>query len=268
MFLRFLKSVVVCWLAVGGFSGAQARELRVCADPDNLPFSNVRQQGFENHIARIVARDLGVELKYEWQRMGRGFVREYVDKSRCDVLIGIPVGYRAVLATAPYYRSSYVFVTRRGARFQPSSLDDPRLRALKIGVQAVDEEYAPPAGALARRGMQSSLVGFYSVGRHASDIVRAVLDGRIDVAIVWGPIAGYAARKFPKQLELRSVTPQMDPPALPLTFEIAMGVKKENESLRAELDEVLRRHRGEIQRILRRYGVPELELISQEGAAN
>src|SRR4051794_22648100 len=87
--------------------------IRVCADPDNLPFSNREMQGFENRIAEMLARDLNVSIQYVWQRMGRNFVAEYLDKSRCDLLIGIPTAYRAVLTTRAYYRSTYVFVTPR-----------------------------------------------------------------------------------------------------------------------------------------------------------
>ena len=275
MSFRFLESLLIIAAllfcaskaTLGATSGSDSGELRVCADPDNLPFSNIRQEGFENRIAELIARDLNLHLSYVWQRMGRGFVREYLNKSRCDVLIGIPVRYGPVATTAPYYRSSYVFVTRKHGKLHPASLDDPILRESKIGIQAVDEEYTPPAQALARRGMQNSLVGFYGVGAHAADVVRAVAARKVDLAVVWGPTAGYAARRF-RELEVRLVTPEMDPPGLPLTFEIAMGVRKGNDALRRELDTALQRHRPEIQRILSSYGVPQLELISRTQADN
>src|SRR5437763_1694152 len=107
----FLRFALV--LSLSGSMWAQTRELRVCADPDNMPFSNTREQGFENRIAEIVASELHAHLAYVWQRMGRGFVREYMDKSKCDLLVGIPTNYRPLLTTSPYYRSSYVFVYRR-----------------------------------------------------------------------------------------------------------------------------------------------------------
>ena len=111
---------------------AQTRELRVCADPNNMPFSSREQTGFENRIAALVARNLNAHLTFVWQRMGRGFVREYLDKGQCDLLIGIPTNYRPVLTTSPYYRSTYVFVDRQpGIR----SLDPSALHGLKIGVQ-------------------------------------------------------------------------------------------------------------------------------------
>jgi mxaJ protein len=117
---------------------ANNSELHVCADPDNVPFSSRDKTGFENRIAALVARDLNARLTFVWQRMGRGFVREYIDKGQCDLLVGIPTNYRPLLTTRPYYRSTYVFVSRRE---EPpiSSLDSSTLRGLKIGVQALQE---------------------------------------------------------------------------------------------------------------------------------
>lgn len=239
-----------------------ARDLRVCADPDNLPFSNIKQQGFENRIAELLARDMHANLQYVWQRMGRGFVREYINKGECDLLVGIPAQYRPMLTTSPYYRSSYVFVTRRDRSFKPVSLNDPSLHQMKIGVQALEEEYTPPATALARRGMQSEIVGFDTIDDPDS-IIRAVADAKVDTAIVWGPQAGYFAQKYPNQLQLTPVTPEVDPPGLPFTFAISMGVRKGNTTLRDELERFLRTHKPEIQAILRDYGVPQLELAPQ-----
>src|SRR5437588_886165 len=162
----------------------QMRGYRVCADPDNLPFSNRKQQGFENRIADLLARDRHARLIYVWQRMGRGFVREYFGKPRCDLVIGIPDKYNQLLTTRPYYRSSYVFVSRRNARRHPASLNDSALRQMRVGVQILDDDYAPPATALARRGMQANLVGFETKGGDAPSIVRAVADRKVDTAIV------------------------------------------------------------------------------------
>jgi mxaJ protein len=248
-------------------SFAQARDLRVCADPDNLPFSNRNQQGFENKIADIVARDLNSKLVFVWQRMGRGFVREYLNASRCDLLIGIPSDFKPVLTTTPYYRSTYVFVTRRKAQLKLTSLDDPALRNLKIGVQVLDEDYTPPATALARRGLQNEIVGFDSTGKDADSIVRAVADGKVDTAIVWGPLAGYFARNFRGSLELTPVSPQIDPPRLPFTFAISMGVRKGNTALHSELETVLKKQRSAIDEILHNYGVPMLPLVA-DGSRN
>src|SRR5438445_6170804 len=125
--LKFFAGLSVLIIAVG--LNAQTRELRVCADPNNMPFSSRYQTGFENRIAELVARDLNARLSFVWQRMGRGFVREYLNKSQCDLLIGIPTNYRPVLTMSPYYRSTYPFVSRQA---EPSpSLTSPALRGLK-----------------------------------------------------------------------------------------------------------------------------------------
>jgi mxaJ protein len=261
---RFLR-LVAGFVLVG--SGAlvlgETRELRVCADPNNLPFSNTRQQGFENRIAELLAKDLDARLKYVWQRMGRGFVREYLDKSQCDLLIGIPTGYRAVLTTAPYYRSTYVFLSRRDGGPQINSFNSPQLHEVrKIGVQVLDEEYTPPGEALARRGLQAAIVGFDTLGDDADSIVRAVAQQQVEVAVVWGPLAGYFARRYGDKLSLTPVDPEVDPPGLPFTFAISMGVRKGNVELRDELQGFLIRHQGEVQEILTEYGVPQLPLVA------
>jgi mxaJ protein len=264
MFSRSLKLIVSVGLLILIFPVlGEARDLRVCADPNNMPFSNMKQQGFENRIAAIVAKDLGANLIYVWQRMGRGFVREYLDKSRCDLLIGIPSNFRPVLTTAPYYRSSYMFVSRRAQTLElAGGFDSPDLRRLKIGVQVLEEEYAPPGEALARRGLQAAIVGFDTTGDGAESIVRAVARREVDIAVVWGPLAGYFARRFPGSLTLTPVEPEVDPPGLPFTFAISMGVRKGNLALRDELERVLTKRQPEIRNILNEYQVPQIPLVS------
>ncbi len=233
--------------------------LRVCADPANLPFSNRQQQGFENRIAELVARDMHARLSYQWQRMGRGFVREYLSSGRCDMVVGIPANYAQMLTTRPYYRSTYVFVSRRSARVQPASFNDPELHTMKVGVQVLDDDYAPPAHALARRGMQANIVGFETTGADAPSIIRAVANKKVDTAVVWGPLAGYFAKQYPGKLTLTPVQPEVDPPGLPFTFAISMGVRKGNKQLRDKLQHFLDHHQREVESILRRYGVPLIE---------
>jgi mxaJ protein len=259
------RSFFRCWavILIASSSFATTSQLRVCADPDNLPFSNRQQQGFENHIAELLAADMHARLSYVWQRMGRGFVREYLTKQRCDLLIGIPVNYPQLLVTRPYYRSTYVFVSRRKAPKVPANLNDPELHSMRIGVQVLDDDYAPPARALARRSMQANIVGFETAGEEASSIVDAVAHRKIDLAIVWGPFAGYFAQRYPGALRIVPVQPEVDPPGLPFTFAISMGVRKGNDALRQRLESFLERRRNAIQTILRRYGVPEVSDTSQ-----
>jgi mxaJ protein len=230
-----------------------------------MPFSSRDQTGFENRIAAVVARDLNARLTFVWQRMGRGFVREYLDNAQCDLLIGIPTNYRAVLTTSPYYRSTYVFVSSQD---EPSpSLSSSALRGLKIGVQVLDEQYTPPGEALVRRGLQAAIVGFNTIGDGADSIVRAVADQKVDIAIVWGPLAGYFAKEFAHELKVTPVEPEIDAPGLPFTFEISMGVRKGNLALRDQLQKVLLGRGSDIRAILDEYGVPQLPLTSAHGVA-
>ncbi len=266
--LKFVAGFLLLVSAVG--ADAQTRELRVCADPDNIPFSSRDQTGFENRIAALVAHDLDARLIFVWQRMGRGFVRAYLDNGQCDLLVGIPQNYRPVLSTRPYYRSTYVFVDRPGEPAIPS-LDSSALHGLKIGVQVVEEEYTPPGEALARRGLQAAIVGFDTTGDGAASIVRAVADHKVDLAIVWGPLAGYFARKAGQQLRITPVEPEVDPPGLPFTFAISMGVRKGNLALRDQLEKILSQRAPDIRAILDEYGVPQLPLATprdSDGVAN
>ena len=240
--------------------------LRACADPNNLPFSNERGEGFENRIAELLARDLGAKLEYVWWAQRRGYVRNTLGEGACDVLLGVPEGFERALTTAPYYRSTYVFLSQRARRYSIRSFDDPRLRDLRIGVQMVGDDYAntPPAHALARRGIARNVVGYTLYGDYRDPnpparIVEAVSRGDVDVAVVWGPLAGYFAKRGRVPLELVPVSPRVDPPQLPLTFAIALGVRPGNVALRDSLQQVLDRRRPEIRRILDSFGVPQVD---------
>lgn len=263
MYSRCLNlSCVVLLCAAAAFgSGAP---LKVCADPDNLPFSNRQAQGFDNKIAELLAKDLGKQIAFVWQRAGRGFVRENLNKGVCDALVGIPARFPPVLATAPYYSSSYVFVSRKSRNLNISSFDDPRLRTLKIGVQVLDDDYAPPGRALGRRQLAGNIVGFDATGDESAEIIRAVARGKIDVAVVWGPLAGYYAAKLKTPLQLTPVEPAIDPPALPFRFAMAVGVRKSDGKLRDQLDVALLRSHAQIERILRAYSVPQFQTTTAQ----
>ena len=140
---------------------AGARELRVCADPNNLPYSNARGEGFENRIVELIAKDLGADVRYTWWAQRRGFLRNTLLANECDVVAGVASSMGMLGTTYPYYRSSYVFVSRADRRLDVHSLDDPRLKQWTIGVQLVGDDGAntPPAHALARRGAPLHVVG-------------------------------------------------------------------------------------------------------------
>ena len=241
--------------------------LRVCSDPNNLPFSNQKLEGFENKIAELVARDLGAaKVTYYWFAQRRGFVRNTLNAKKCDVIMGVPSSFELALTTRPYYRSAYVFVTRRDRKLDIDSLDDPRLRTLKIGVQMIGDDYAssPPAHALANRGMTRNVVGYSVYGDYREDspprrIVEAVAKREVDLSAVWGPTAGYFAKKSPVPLAVTPFTPEIDLPFLPFVFDISMAVRREDTALKEKLDRILANRRNEIAKILREYGVPRLD---------
>jgi quinoprotein dehydrogenase-associated probable ABC transporter substrate-binding protein len=228
-----------------------------------LPFSNERQEGFENRLARLIADELHAKLEYIWWAERRGFLRSTLNAGRCDLVMGMPPGAGGVLTSRPYYRSSYVFVSRRDRNLGIKSLDDPALHRLKIGVQLVGDDYAntPPVHALARRGIVDNIEGFRVVGDYAEPnpparIIDAVAKDDVDLAIAWGPLAGYFAKHSPVPLDLTPVTPAVDPPGLTFVFDIALAVRKGDTSLLQKLDSVLDRRKPAIDSILNLYGVP------------
>jgi mxaJ protein len=240
--------------------------LRVCADPNNMPFSNERGEGFENRIAEMVGRELGVPVAYTWWAQRRGFVRNTLKACDCDLVVGVPAGFEMALTTRPYYRSSYVFVSRADRHLAIHSLDDPRLRTLRIGVEMIGDDFSnsPPAHALTRRRIVENVRGYtvygdYTKANPPSRIVDAVASGEIDVAVAWGPMAAYFAAREPVALDVEPVEPKVDVPFLPLTFEIAMGVRREDGAFKDQLDEILKRLQPEIDRLLDEYRVPRVE---------
>lgn len=246
------------FLSSGPAGGAELKDLRVCGDPDNLPYSNQRLEGFENKIADLLARDLGASLSYFWWPHQRGLVKNTLQAGNCDILIGIPKGYDLVLWTKPYYRTGYVIAYPKGRGYQVASLDDPILKRLRIGVHF----NTPPFEALGERGIRDNLVEYslffdYRVAdasQRPAKVMDDLYQGAIDVAMVWGPMAGYSAKQH-KSSSLVLV-PLEDSGHIPMTFEISMGVKKGNKDLKAVLEAALDRRQAEIRKILEDYGVP------------
>jgi mxaJ protein len=261
--MRIVPALLLLLTAAPALSAQLSRGvLRVCADPNNLPYSNERREGFENKLAELVAKALGARVEYTWWAQRRGYVRNTLRAGKCDVLMGVPTGFELVLVTRPYYRSTYTFVSRRASP-RVTSLDDPALRRLRVGVQMIGDDFAnsPPAAALTRRGIVRNVKGFTVYGDYRepdppSRIVRAVEHREVDVAIVWGPLAGYFAKRSTVPLRIDPVSPEIDLPYLPFVFDIAMGVRRGETAFRDQLDDVLRRRKGEIDRLLDSYGVP------------
>jgi mxaJ protein len=262
MFFAFRSALLVLAIACASAS-APARDLRVCADPDNLPFADRDEAGFENRIAQLVADEMGASLRYAWLPLRRGFLRKTMDSGLCDVFIGVPRNFDRVLTTRPYYRSSYVFVDGPAAR-GVDSFDDARLAGLRIGVQLIGNDLAAtPAGhALTMHGYTENVRGYtiYGDGPAPQRMIAAVAGGALDTAVVWGPQAGYFAAKSVPPLELRVARQPIGLEGVPFEFEIAMGVRRGDVALRDELDAILGRRRVDIDAILARYAVPRTDL--------
>jgi mxaJ protein len=237
--------------------------LRVCADPNNLPFSNAAGEGFENRIAELIGSELQQPVEYRWWAQRRGYVRNTLNAHDCDLVLGTAAGMEMLATTRPYYRSTYVFVTRADRALNIRSFDDPRLKALRIGVQLVGDDgvNTPPVHALENRGVKGNLIGYTVYGDYrqphpASRIVDAVAKGDVDVAVVWGPLAGYFARQSRVPLEVVPVSPKLDLPYLPFVFDIAMGVRRGDSTFKSRIESVIERRRPSIDSILAVYGVP------------
>jgi len=255
--------LVLGGLALPEQAHAADRELRVCADPNNLPFSNQQGEGFENRIAELVADELAAELSYVWWAQRRGFIRNTLAAGACDLVIGVPAGYEPVETTAAYYRSAYVYVYRADRRLGLRSMRDPRLRDLRIGVHLIGDDGAnpPPAHALGEQGIVDNVVGYMIYGDYQEPnpparIIEAVARGDLDVAAVWGPLGGYFAKRAAVPLEAVAITDTAAFAPLRFEFAIAMGVRKGDLAFRDELNAIIERRREDIQALLDAYGVP------------
>ncbi|WP_274423698.1 substrate-binding domain-containing protein [Chelativorans sp. YIM 93263] len=259
----FAGSIATLGAVLTHGAAADTRELRVCSDPNNLPFSNEKGEGFENRIAELIAEDFGAELSYTWWAQRRGFVRNTLNAGDCDVIMGVPAGYELVETTKPYYRSTYVYVYREESGLDLHSISDPRLKELKIGVHLIGDDGAntPPAHALGNQGIVDNVSGYMIYGDYREPnpparIIDAVASGKLDVAAVWGPLGGYFATRAPVTMRAVPITDTEDASSLRFDFSIAMGVGKDDQALREELNDFLQRRQDDVRAVLEEYGVP------------
>jgi mxaJ protein len=233
-----------------------ARELKVCAEPNNMPFSNDRSEGFENKIAALVASDMGASVKFVWAYQWRGFVRKGLNAGLCDVIPGVPASLERIEATNPYYMASYAFV--QPANSAPvTTFDDRRLKDFKIGVQLVGNDAAntPPMNELAHRGITGGLRGYMVIGDWSKPdpllpIVAGVAHRDVDIAVVWGPIADYYAALQSPPLRVTHID---DLPTM--SFPISMGVRKTDKALANAISRSLERRKDDIAKILAEYHI-------------
>jgi len=254
-------------------AGAQlaAEKLKVCADPNNLPFSNRAEEGFENKLARLWAREAGVELEYTWFPQRRGFERNTLNAEdsehggyKCDVIVGVPAGYDLALTTRPYYRSTYALVYVAGRKLsvtnaqQLADLPAAERAALKIGVFTP----GPAAEWLARRGLYDQMVPYSALDGDPDAypgkiIENELLAGDLDAAILFGPIAGYfAARAAPEKV---AVVPLRSEPGIQFEFAMAAGVRFGERAARAELEDLMTRTAAQTAALLAEYHIPVVD---------
>ena len=259
---RFAACIVLGLAATSAL--ASMPPLRVCADGGNLPFSNTQQQGFENALAHIVAHDLHRDIQFLWLPQQAEQVEKAMRVLNCDMVMGTSAPSPQMVLSAPYYRSSYVFVSRRDRGIEIDSLADTRLANYRIGAHVIGgaDATVPPAQELARRGLVRNIVG-YSIYGHpteanpSSELIRAVARGEVDLAVAWGPMAGYFAKT--SDVPLR-ITPICNPdPAMPVAFNISMGVRRGDDLMLEQVNRIIARRRKEIRGLLASYGVPLLD---------
>ncbi|HKN29965.1 MAG TPA: substrate-binding domain-containing protein [Roseiarcus sp.] len=232
---------------------------RACADPRNLPFSNEAGEGFENKIAELFARKLGKSVAYTFYPGATGFIRNTLNAHRCDVVLGIAQGDDIVQPTNAYYRTSYVAAYRKGGPLEGlDSLSNPRLKTARIGVVAG----TPPATFLAVNGLLGQIKSYALVVDTRFDSpTREMMDdldrGEIDVALLWGPIAGYYALKAKTPTTVAPLLKEQNGPRM--IYRIVMGVRHSDQNWKRSLNKLISENKSEIDAILRTYGVPLLD---------
>ncbi|MDR7037243.1 MULTISPECIES: rare earth element methanol dehydrogenase accessory protein XoxJ [Methylobacterium] len=267
---RLLAATLALLLGSAGARDAAAQHLpdlvttdvlRVCGDPGNMPFSQRKEDGFENKIAAIVADELKVKLRYYWLTQGPGFVRNTLGTGLCDLIIGSASGAELVQNTNPYYRSAYTLVSRKGDLAGVTRLDDPKLKGKAIGVIAG----TPPVSRMGDLGLVSVMKAYapYQLDpsrKHqtvAAEVIADLAEKKLDAAILWGPAAGWLAKQSGVEMDVVPLLQEPDRPAL--TFRISMGVRHEENDWKRTLNTILRKRRADIEQVLREYQVPLLQ---------
>lgn len=271
MWKRTAIAAALALFAGAGAAGAQSTGLgasvelvdqdvlRVCADPHNMPFSNEKEEGFEQALAKLLAPKLGRKsVSFTYFPQATGFVRMTLAARKCDIIMGYPQGDELVQNTNHYYRTAYAMVFKPGQGLDGvTSLDDPRLKGKRIGLVAG----TPPATNVAAAGLMGDVKPYQlmvdtRIKSSAEDMIRDLETGEIDVALLWGPMAGYYARKAAQPL---TVTPLVNEKHGRMAYRITMGVRPADQQWKRQLNRVIRENQKEINALLLSYGVPLLD---------
>ena len=240
---------------------ADRNALKVCADPNNLPFSNQKGEGFENKIAELMGAALGVKVEYTWFPQIIGFARNTLQAHLCDLVIGTVAGDDVMQTTNPYYFTTYVMIYRSDKGLTLTGLDDPRLASLRLGVVSA----TPPSDLLVRHDLMAHAKPYQlTVDTRAEspthEMVKDIMDGTIDVGFLWGPIAGYYRKHG--ELPLTLVPLKDEPGAARMKYHIAMGVRGNEPEWRRRVNAVILKQQPKMTAILRDYGIP---LLNEQG---
>ena len=257
--IRYCLAVGLALVLVSAPAFAAKKTLRVCADPDYMPFSNASGEGFENKIAELLAKSMGRKLEYAWgSERGRGgfleFLARTLDAKKCDVVIDIPYGNQDELTTDPYYASSYVFVFKKSKRYNIESMDSSVLHKLKIGF----EQDTPPEDGLKIRDLIFDATPFHvgdRKGESPAVMLQAVRDGKIDVMITWEPAIGYFLKNYPELEVARVPNDRATGSPEQYMFSMAMAVRKDDTALQQKLNKVIAKHKSGIKAILNEYNI-------------
>jgi quinoprotein dehydrogenase-associated probable ABC transporter substrate-binding protein len=233
--------------------------LRVCADPRNMPFSNEKGEGFENKVATLFAERLQKKLEYAYYPGATGFVRNTLGAHRCDVILGFPQGDDLAQGTNPYYRTAYALIAKQGSGLDGvTTLKDERLKGKRIGIVAG----TPPATYMAMDGLMADakpypLMTDTRVDSSAEAMFNDMTSGAIDAGILWGPMAGFYAKKANPPLH---VTPLVKETAGPrLVYRVGMGVRPADQNWKRQLNRLIQENQPAINKVLLDFGVPLLD---------
>ena len=233
--------------------------LRVCADPNSMPFSNEKGEGFENKLAELFAAKLGKRVAYTFFPQATGFVRMTLGSHRCDVIMGYPQGDEMVQSTNPYYQTAYAFVAKSGEPLDTvDTLADARLKDKRIGIVAG----TPPATYLVADGLMEKAKPYPLVidtrfDSSAKEMMNDLASGAIDAGVLWGPIAGYYASQAKPPMHVALLLKETGGPRM--VYRITMGVRPSDQNWKRQLNKLIAENQPAISKILLDFGVPLLD---------
>jgi quinoprotein dehydrogenase-associated probable ABC transporter substrate-binding protein len=233
-------------------------DLRVCADPSDLPLSNDKEEGFENKIAQLIGKELNEKVEYTWFPDSQGFIRATLGRHKCDVIIGTAAGSGDVATTDAYYHTGYMLVTRKSDNINTDKVSDWRIAGKRFGLIG----RTPPTDLVVQHNLMDQAAVYQlmvdtRVDQPSHDMIKDLVAGKIDVALLWGPFAGYYTKHDNLPLKLVFLNPEDS--KVRLDYHIAMGVRPSDTAFRRRLNEVITKDHDQIQKILEDYGVPLLD---------